>query len=284
MDHSDIVAWVSSTSTSQERTFREAVHTVLLAIATSSDLQPQMLMKGGILLSIRYETGRFTKDIDFSTTTHYKQFQPSEQEFLDALSSALEAAVGSLEYQLDCRLQGYEVKPNAEGNYQTLHMKIGYAHFGSGLHKRLEAGTCPTVVKVDYSFNEQVHDIDFIEIEGNSAMQTYGELTLIAEKYRAILQQTVRDRVRGQDIYDLHFVLTHYPMTDEARKKLLLKVLIEKAKSRDIIAERTSFSDPDIREKARERYEALDVQVIGPLPDYDEAFDFVKAFYEALPW
>lgn len=62
MDSRNIDHWVASADNENERTFREAVHTILYAIASSTNLQPQMIMKGGILMAIRYETGRFTTD------------------------------------------------------------------------------------------------------------------------------------------------------------------------------------------------------------------------------
>lgn len=287
MDNVDISAWVAAAGEDRlQRPFREAVHITLHAIASSAELQPRMLMKGGILMAIRYDTGRFTKDIDFSTTTHYRDFAPEEQNFLDRLQAALEEASATLGYQLDCRLQSNEVQPSAEGNYQTLRMKIGYAYVGTREHERLSAGMAVSrVVQVDYSFNELVHDIDFIEIQENAELQTYGELTLIAEKYRALLQQLSRGRTRAQDIYDLHFALTKFPITDEDKKARLLASLKEKALSRDLVVTRDTFNNKELRDLTREKYYAeLQAQVADPLPDYDEAFDVVKAFYDGLPW
>ena len=37
--------------------FREAVHIVLTAISTSSALRSKMVMKGGLLMAIRYDSG-----------------------------------------------------------------------------------------------------------------------------------------------------------------------------------------------------------------------------------
>lgn len=60
MDECDIAAWVQGAPDAVQRELRQAVHTVLVAIGGSSDLQAQMVMKGGILLAIRYESSRYT--------------------------------------------------------------------------------------------------------------------------------------------------------------------------------------------------------------------------------
>jgi hypothetical protein len=46
-----------------QRELRQAVHTVLAAIAHDTQLRADMIMKGGILLAVRYQSVRFTKDI-----------------------------------------------------------------------------------------------------------------------------------------------------------------------------------------------------------------------------
>lgn len=44
-----------------------------------------------------------------------------------------------------------------------------------------------------------------------ATLKIYGELTQVSEKIRAILQQTGRNWKRGQDVYDLHYLFSHYP-------------------------------------------------------------------------
>ena len=72
----DISHWTDEVL--EQRSFRKAVHIVLAAIAGTPDLQANMIMKGGILLSLAYEGSRFTKDIDFSTPRTLKEFDIQE--------------------------------------------------------------------------------------------------------------------------------------------------------------------------------------------------------------
>lgn len=40
----------------------------------------------------------------------------------------------------------------------------------------------------------------------------------------------------------------------------------------------------EIIRRSREEYVLLEREIEGPLPDFDEAFEFVRSYYEALPW
>jgi predicted nucleotidyltransferase component of viral defense system len=89
MDEINLEEWVESESDPSRKTLREAMHIVLLAIATSRTLSYSMVMKGGVLLAIRYESTRFTKDIDFSTAVKYEDF--NKEDFLAELSERLQS-------------------------------------------------------------------------------------------------------------------------------------------------------------------------------------------------
>ena len=67
-----IEIWVNERP--EHKTFREVVHTILYAISSTKDLQGLMVMKGGILLALGYESTRFTTDIDFSSEKQLKEF------------------------------------------------------------------------------------------------------------------------------------------------------------------------------------------------------------------
>ena len=67
----DIERWVDDAPTHQ-RGFREAVHIILDSIGHSRNLQARMVMKGSLLLAIRHNSSRFTRDLDLSTTEQYQ--------------------------------------------------------------------------------------------------------------------------------------------------------------------------------------------------------------------
>ena len=57
MNEVDVSGWVEQADVPQRR-FREAVHIILDAIGQSRSLQTKMVMKGGLLMAIRYASTR----------------------------------------------------------------------------------------------------------------------------------------------------------------------------------------------------------------------------------
>ena len=284
-----IVQWVELARSDSQRNFRRMVHIILNAISSHHGLQAEMMMKGGILLAIAYHTGRYTKDIDFSTTKHYSEFSKGQEAFITNLDDAIKVSAEETQYGISCAIQRQELRPGSEGNYQTLHLNIGYALKSNvNAMKYLAAGKSSNVIKIDYSFNEMIGDIGLLEA-GDKQLQTYGHLTLIAEKFRALLQQTEkmggrsRGSPRGQDIFDLHLLLTNHPI-DDVQQEHLLGLLISKAKSRQLIINQKSISEPYIKERCRERYLQLINEIDGELPSFDIAFNTLDKFYKNLPW
>ena len=167
----DLHQWVNSESEPRRREFREAVHTLLVAIADSQNLSASMLMKGGILLAIRYQGGRYTRDIDFSTNIRYQKFD--EAIFLEEFKSSLINASTRLEYDLDCRLQSHHIQPanRPEASFPTLKLRVGYAPKQvPARHRRLLARQSSEFVQVDYSFNEETLEVeDILLTDGTTA-------------------------------------------------------------------------------------------------------------------
>lgn len=210
--------------------FRKAVHIVLHAISSSPYLKPKMVMKGGLLLGIRYQSSRYTEDIDFSTAE--KLTAIDKNEFETELNESLQVASSELQYGVECRVQSCKIQPRAEATFPSFNLKIGYANTSnSNAMKRLESGNSPNTVKIDYSFNEMTYQTDEIELEGE-VINAYGVTDLIAEKLRSIIQQPYRKRNRRQDIYDVHFLLTSLSPLSSEEKLNVLSTLYKKCKDR----------------------------------------------------
>lgn len=278
----NIEEWVNQETDPYRRELREAVYTVLHAIAKSQQLNCQMVMKGGILLAIRYHSSRFTKDIDFSTEEKYSDFD--EEGFLGEFREKLTFAVEDLDYGLDCRIQSWEVRPKEKDkSFQTMALKIGYAPKGSRKHKSLMNNKCLDVVEVDYSFNELTQEKEILKIFDEESLEAYSFTDLIAEKFRAIMQQEVRNRFRRQDPYDLYFLLKKYSITKDERQKIL-KSLIIKSNSRNLEVDKLSISKEKIKQRSKKNYSQLADEIEEPLPPFEEVYSFVQNFYESLPW
>lgn len=283
MTGTKIQDWINQ---SAERVpFRQAVHTILVAITRSETLKANMIMKGGILLALGYESTRYTKDIDFSTAKTLKEFDI--ETFIQELKGALVEAVESLDYGLDCQIQSYKQKPpKSDATFPTIEISVGYAYkHDRNAHRRLLNKNSSNIVEIDYSLNEPSRGIEVFEVEEGKQIQIYSFTELVAEKFRAILQQVVRNRRRRQDVYDLNFLLAHYPQAgDTAIKTKILDSLIEKSNSRGLTVIKDSLSDSEVIRLSKEEYNLLASEIEEPLPDFDRLYSVIRDYYESLPW
>jgi len=281
----DLTAWVDEELRPERKVFRQAVQLVLRAIAQSPSLSAIMIMKGGLLLAVRYHSSRFTRDIDFSTS---KRFQEVDlPALLATIAEALASVSADNEHAMALRLQSHEVKPpNRPGvNFPTLQMRIGYAsRLEPKSLKRLESTGSTQVVQVDYSFNEWASGREQQEVDGGHLLM-YTFHDLVAEKLRSVLQQPIRGqgRPRYQDIYDI-FLLLGTPV-DDGDKAIILAKLFEASKDRQVPLHKEALRDEQVIKLSREEYvTVLPDMILGPPPDFDVAYKTVQDFFESLPW
>ncbi len=279
----DIPHWVRAAPDAHERELRQAVHTIVTAVTRDENLRATMIMKGGILLAMRYGSPRFTRDIDFSTPL--KLGEVTKEEVRQRMDAALRLTVELLDYGLDCRVQRCEVRPpnKPAATFPCIELGIGYAPKGTPLHKRLLQGQCPHAVSIDYSLNEAVEETDTLALgEGDGTLRVYSLVEVVAEKLRALLQQPLRNRYRRQDVYDLARLMDQLPGPDLNGR--ILTSLRHKCRARGIEPGPGSLDDPEIRRRAEAEYLTLKDDVPGELPAFAISYAAVLAFYHSLPW
>ncbi|MBU0792156.1 MAG: nucleotidyl transferase AbiEii/AbiGii toxin family protein [Gammaproteobacteria bacterium] len=283
MNEVDVSAWVEQADAPQRR-FREAVHTILDAIGQSRSLHTKMVMKGGLLMAIRYASTRFTRDIDFSTVDVYREAQA--QDLVEEFERQLVLAVERLPYATACKLQSHQVQPKGENKtHQSLKLRIGYADATKpAAMQRLDARQSPHIVEIDYSYNEAVLDIEVLELDGGVTIQSYSLHNVLAEKLRSLLQQPIRRRNRRQDVYDVHLLLQSSAALSAQDLQSIHDILLQSCRSKHIEPIEDSMDAPEIVRLARDGYESLGDDIQGELPPFDEAMGVVQALYRSLPW
>ena len=280
----NIKSWVDEAPDDIDREFREAVHTILTAIALDSNLKANMILKGGMLLAIKYRSTRFTKDIDFSTEKEIGE-EISIEKIKESLDKSLTQRIEELDYDLDCRVQSSKLQPNNKNaTYPSMKLKIGYAYKGTRKHKKLQALKSPDVVPIDYSLNEITPNIESITLNSNEEILAYSITDLIAEKYRSLLQQVERKRNRRQDVFDLNYLIGNPSDINSINKKEIMDCLIRKSKSRGITPDNNSFENPEVKSRAKKDYLTLQDEMAEKMPDFEEIFAEVLKFYRSLPW
>jgi predicted nucleotidyltransferase component of viral defense system len=265
---------------------RQATEVLLTAVSLAPSYNRKIFLKGGVLMGIRYRSPRETADLDFTTSLDP---DPAEIEHIvSELDTALQRAAVRLGYpDLVCRVQTIKKRPRPklfrDASFPALELKVAYALRGSPQEERFKAGSCPTVLDLDISFNEPVDGVQIVRLGDDGVeIPVYSLTDLIAEKLRALLQQESRNRYRRQDVYDLA-LLIEQTQFNAGEKRHLLKVFLEKSHSRGIAPDQSSVSSPEVVGRARSEWDTLGLE-LGELPDFDERFEVVDRFYRSLPW
>jgi len=265
---------------------RQATEVFLSTIGSIEPYKHQMFLKGGILMAVAYESPRNTGDIDLSTIAN-----PQEgiaEEIKSALDAAFPAMCAELGYpELMCQVQSHKYFPKGEkfpkNEGPAIKMKVGYAKRGSPQEKHYNQKKSPTALEVDISFKEPIGAIQILNFaETDQTVRAYSLLDLMAEKFRALLQQEKRNRHRRQDIYDLNSLCQRFSLDGEERTQLL-DILRKKCVARGIDPSQNSLEQPEIIERAKADWHTLEVEV-GEVPDFNECFTVSNDLYKSLPW
>lgn len=265
---------------------RQAIEVFLSTVGMVEPYSNQMFLKGGILMAVAYESPRNTGDVDLSTTAN-----PEEgiaERMKEALDAAFPSVCADLGYpSMMCAVQSFKYYPKGEkfpkNQGPSIKMKIGYALRGSSQQKHFDEGRSFTTLDIDVSFKEPIGAIQILNFkETEKSVKAYSLVSLMAEKFRALLQQEIRDRYRRQDVYDLYSLITRFPLDGDEKTKLL-KILQEKCVARKVVANRNSLEQEAIVERAKADWRTLKLE-IGDIPDFDTCFCEINAFYKSLPW
>lgn len=282
----DVRAWVEAARTNPVRyRDRQVTEVVLAAIGIAPNLKKTLVLKGGAVMALAFKSERVTADVDFSADADPEAFAQLVVEELNALLPKVAINLGYLD--LLCRVQSVKKMPKAlnfeEYDFPALLVRIGSAQRGTGEEKRLELGQATRVLDMEISFRDQVYSFQELSLtDAGVAVRAFTLHELIAEKFRALLQQPIRNRYRRQDVYDIAFLAETHVLeaTDLAQ---ILATMIEKCHTRKIEPNITSIDDPEIVRRAREDWDTLKLE-LSDLPPFDEQFSVVRGLYLSLPW
>ena len=263
---------------------RQTVEITLNAIAMAVPLRTKMFLKGGILMGLAYDSPRLTTDIDLTTALAPEGDSGDKvRRLLDAVFPRAAATLG----YADLVVQTHSVKLLPKGRfpdakYPALKLKITSAKRGTPQEKALRKGKTSVVIDVDISFNEPLTQIQVLELTGGQELHAYGFVDLIAEKYRAMLQQVPRRRNRRQDVYDLARLIARNGI-DDALRSQILDALVVKCQARQLRPMRASLDDPEIKRRAGADWQLMELE-LGEVPDFEGCYTRVSGFYRTLPW
>lgn len=282
----DVRTWVEAARHNPVRhRDRQVTEVVLAAIGVAPNLKKTLVLKGGAVMALAFRSERVTADVDFSADADPEAFALLVVEELNSLLPKTAITLGYLD--LLCRVQSVKKMPKAlnfeEYDFPALLVRIGSAQRGTGEEKRLEAGQATRVLDIEISFRDQVYAFQELSLtDAGVAVRAFTLHELIAEKFRALLQQPIRNRYRRQDVYDIAFLAETNVLDDNDRLQIFA-TLIEKCRTRKIEPVVTSIDDPEIVRRARADWDTLNLE-LSDLPPFDERFALVRELYVSLPW
>lgn len=263
---------------------RQTVEVTLNAIAMKSPLNTKMFLKGGILMGLAYDSPRQTFDVDLSTN-----FTPDnlvDDKIREQLDSTFPRAAANLGYaSLILKTNSVERRPKAifeDAEFPALRFRIASAKRNTTQEKALHEGKGPCLINLDISFNEPLQQIQILELTGGQELRAYSLVDLIAEKYRAMLQQIPRNRRRPQDVYDLDLLIRDDQINSTTRRQIL-DAFIETSYSHHLRPDRASLDDPEIKRRSGAEWKALKLE-LNEVPHFEDCFARVSEFYQSLPW
>ena len=260
------------------------VEITLNAIAMAMPLKEKMFLKGGILMGLAYGSPRHTSDIDLTTAIDVEGNVGDKVRML--LDSMFPRAAAKLGYaDLIVKIHSVKTLPKtifADAKFPALKLKLVSARRGTTQENALKKGKPTVLIAADISFNEPLTQVQVLKLTGGQELLAYGLVDLIAEKYRAKLQQVPRNRYRRQDVYDLDRLIARNEI-DGALQDQILKALFVKCRARQIEPTRSVLNDSEIKHRAGADWQSMKLE-LGELPDFEAGYARVSQFYRSLPW
>lgn len=256
---------------------------ILAGIAMTPELQGLVFKGGTALKKCYFGDYRFSEDLDFSALRH----APADHALEEALGRAGEAAIrlASPYVQLTMDLQRYREREPHPAGQEAFTLRVGLPWHRGQLRTRIlieitrdEMLQWPPLLRpILHAYGE---DLD------NTEISAYAIEEIVAEKLRALLQQTARLRSRGwtrsraRDIYDLWRLLSRVqPMESSA----FVERLRAKCASKGVeFAEAADFVPPDLLEQVRKTWQDWLGPLVDPLPDLDLVLGELRPKLEAL--
>ncbi|OCY13332.1 MAG: hypothetical protein BEV12_24105, partial [Microcystis aeruginosa CACIAM 03] len=201
----DVRSWVESARADPTRyRDRQITEIVLTAIGLAPTLHETLVLKGGTAMALAFRSERVTGDVDFTSMADPNDL---DKKLVPELNELLPKAAIKLGYlDLLCQVQSVKKMPRPENfseyQFPALRVKIGSAQRGTTEEARLITGKASRVLDVEISFRDQVYNFQELNLNGAGvAVRAFTIHELVAEKFRALLQQPIRNRNRRQDVY-----------------------------------------------------------------------------------
>lgn len=260
----DLEEWARSSSTTLQEANTRFVQFVVIESLANGPMKDILVFKGGNALRFCHHGQRSTIDLDFTAQSGL----PDDVEYFRLVIDKSVRLFGS-RHGIAMKVQKCVRNPKrSDADLPTYQINVGYRFpgdrkFNTFLGTKLDQS--PFVVQVEVSLNDVICEserIDFGIPQSHVLLSVCTLEDIIAEKLRAILQQSVRNRFRPQDVFD---IATFYSNgRDDLDRVKIRQFFVEKSSARGIFPTRDSFDNLDLVERSQYGYAELE-KGLGPL-------------------
>ena len=204
----------------------------------------------------------------------------------DSLRDLLDQGLRTTTARLGITFAIHSVKqqpPGENSTFITYTARIGYGlpDEHQVLVRMANGQPSPHVLPIEISINEPIGASVQVAIDDRFPRIRVCTLEdIVGEKLRSLLQQPIRNRLRRQDVLDIAMAIRGNPELD---RSLVAEFLTLKAKARDVPVSKASFMNPEVAERARVDYTALEPTTRTAFIPFDEAFALVLSLVDDLP-
>lgn len=259
---------------------RFAQFAVLSSISSVNGLRDLLIFKGGNALDFIWNPNRSTIDLDFSTHHDPRGNKQWFEQLRMQFDLGLRQADGL--YGVKATIQNWKRYPReSEIGFAAISGTVGYAlPDEQALRQRMSLGRPSNqVIPVDISINDPICAYTELTLTPGRHIQVAVLEDIVAEKLRALLQQPIRNRYRGQDVLDLAVVLESHQALDIHQVR---EYLIAKSAARGIALTKGAFRNEEVRRRAQQGYKDLESTSRNTFVPFTVAFEAILSLAESL--
>ena len=236
----------------KKNAIKEVLQEVVLAGLSKTDFFTHAAFYGGTALRIFYGMDRFSEDLDFTLLVSDDDFDMSKyfKPISDVVNSlGLNFEVSKKDKTLNSNIDSAFIKGNTKETLITI--------YPSSSDSRYIIHNEKTIIKFEVDVNPPLYantEIKFRLLPFPYQVRVYDQSSLFAGKIHAVIARTLKNRVKGRDLYDYIYYLS-------LDTKVNLKHLEARLKQTKTIDENMTLSREVLIEILENRFEQIDYEL-----------------------
>jgi predicted nucleotidyltransferase component of viral defense system len=239
----------TKTLTEKKNAIKEVVQEIALCGLSRADFFKHVAFYGGTALRIFYGLDRFSEDLDFSLISPNSDFDLKP--YFNGLETEL-ASVG-LKFSIEEKIK------SVDSDIKSAFLKGNTKEHIVSIYGLQDININPSEI-IKIKFEVDTNPPAFASFENKYRLlpspyqvKLYDMPSLFAGKVHAVICRTWKNRVKGRDLYDYIFYLSH-------RSKINLPHLKARLVDSGVLKDDDTFTIETLRTMLNERFEAIDYE------------------------